>query len=85
MRRTRTFFTLLLRVLFSKCCQLFILVHVCTLWVTVNVDSFACVNYRAFPKISNFARIYIRVFGIVASMGHSKYHFFHCVHIFADI
>ena len=35
---------------------------------TVNVDIFACINFRAFPKIGNFARIYFRVFDILASM-----------------
>ena len=51
---------------------------------TVNVDIFTCINLRAFPKIGNFARIYIRVFDNVASTGHSKSHF-HSVHIFVDI
>ena len=35
---------------------------------TVYVDIFACINFRAFPKIGNFARIYFRVFDIIASM-----------------
>ena len=35
---------------------------------TVNVDIFACIHFRAFPKIGNFARIYFRVFDIIASM-----------------
>ena len=35
---------------------------------TVNVDIFACVNFREFPKIGNFARINLSVFDIFASM-----------------
>ena len=35
---------------------------------TVNVDIFGCLNFRAFPIIGNFARIYFCVFDIIASM-----------------
>ena len=39
---------------------------------------------RLFPKIGNFAEIYICIFVILASMLHYK-SYFHDVHIFADI
>ena len=51
---------------------------------TVNVDIFACIHFCVFPKIGNFAEIYIRVFNILASMLHYK-SYFHDIHIFADI
>ena len=50
---------------------------------TVNVDIFACKHFRAFPKICNFARIYIRDFDIFAPMWHYTC-YLHDVHIFAD-
>ena len=37
-------------------------------YYTVNVDIFACIHFRTFPKIGNFARIYFRVFDIIAPM-----------------
>ena len=36
----------------------------------MNVDIFACMNFREFDKTGNFARIYIRILGIIASMYH---------------
>ena len=33
----------------------------------MNVDIFACINFREIAKIDNFAWIYIRVFDNVAS------------------
>ena len=48
----------------------------------MNVDIFACINFRAFPKIGNFALI--RDFDIFASMWHYTC-YSHDVHIFADI
>ena len=36
--------------------------HATLLYYTVNVDIFACINFRAFLKIGNFAQINIRVF-----------------------
>ena len=48
---------------------------------TVNVDIFTSINFRAFPKIGNFAQIYIRVFNIVASMWYYA-RYFQDVHIF---
>ena len=50
----------------------------------MNVDIFACLNFRAFPKIGNFAQINNRDFDIFASMWHYTC-YFHDVHIFADI
>ena len=47
-------------------------------------DIFASINFRAFPKIANFARINIHDFDIFASMWHYTC-YFHDVHIFADI
>ena len=38
----------------------------------MNVDIFACINVRAFPKIGNFAQINIYVFAIFASICHTK-------------
>ena len=51
---------------------------------TVNVDIFACLNFRAFVKIGNLARIYINVFDIIAFLLYNK-SYFHDVYIFADI
>ena len=51
---------------------------------TVNVDIFSCIHFRVFPKIGNFAEIYIRVFDILASMLHYN-SYFHDVHIYAEI
>ena len=50
----------------------------------MNIDIFACVNFRVFPKIGNFAEIYIHVFDILTSMLHYN-SYFHDVHIFTDI
>ena len=50
----------------------------------MNVDIFACIHFRAFPKIGNFTQIDIPVFDIFASMWHYK-SYFHDVHFFADI
>ena len=47
---------------------------------TVTVDIFACIHFRAFPKIDNFAQTYICVFDIAASMWHNKSSF-HDVYI----
>ena len=49
---------------------------------TVNVDIFACINFRKFTKIGNFLWTQIRVF--IASMWYNKSNF-KVVYIFADI
>ena len=51
---------------------------------TVNVDIFACIHFREFIKLGNFACIKIRVLCIIASIGYYKSNF-RGVHIFADI
>ena len=51
---------------------------------TVNVDIFACINFRGFMKMANFACIRIRVLCIIGSLGLYKSNF-RCVHNFADI
>ena len=48
---------------------------------TVNVDIFACINFREFMKIGNFARIKIC---ITVSLGYFKSNF-RGVNIFPDI
>ena len=35
---------------------------------TVNVDIYACIHFREFNKIANFAGIYKQIFNIIASM-----------------
>ena len=47
---------------------------------TVNVDIFACINFRGFEKMGNFACINIRVLGATGSIYKSN---FRGVHIFA--
>ena len=49
---------------------------------TVNVDIFACMNFRVFMKIGNFECIKIRV--LIVSLGKYK-SYFGGVHVFADI
>ena len=52
--------------------------------ITVNVDIFACINFRGFMKIGNFACIKIRVLCVNGSLGYHKSNF-RGAHIFADI
>ena len=51
---------------------------------TVNVDIFACINFRGFMKMANFACIKIRVFSTNGSSGFNDSNF-QGVYIFADI
>ena len=51
---------------------------------TVNVDIFACIHFRGFMKLGNFACIKIRVLCMIASIGYYKSNF-RGEHIFADI
>ena len=51
---------------------------------TVNVVIFACINFRGFAKIGNFACIKIHVLSETASIGYHKSNF-RGVHIFAHI
>ena len=51
---------------------------------TVNVDIFACINFRGFMKIGNFACINIRIFSTNSSLGFNDSNF-QGVYIFADI
>ena len=51
---------------------------------TVNVDIFACINFRGFVKMGNFACIKIRIFSTEDSLGYNDSNF-HSVYIFADI
>ena len=51
---------------------------------TVNVDIFACIDFRGFMKLGNFACIKICVLCIIGSIGYYKSNF-RGVHIFADI
>ena len=37
--------------------------------VTVNVDIFACINFRGFMKMGNFEQIRFRVLCIIGSLG----------------
>ena len=50
----------------------------------MNVDVFACIHFRGFMKMGNFACIKIRVLGIIDSLGYYKSNF-RGVHVFADI
>ena len=50
----------------------------------MNVDIFACIDFREFGKIDNFAWIYIRIFDSVASEWDNK-SYIHVAHIFAEI
>ena len=52
--------------------------------ITVNVDIFACINFRGFMELGNFACIKIRVLCIIGSICYYKSNF-RGVHIFADI
>ena len=52
--------------------------------ITVNVDIFACIHFRGFMKLGNFACIKIRVLCIIGSQGYYKSNF-RGVHIFGDI
>ena len=54
------------------------------LLLTVNVAIFACINFRGFMKMGNFAWIEIRVFSTNDSLGYYDSNF-HSVYIFADI
>ena len=62
--------------------------HPCTIFcqndITVNIDIFACIDFREFAKIGNLARIYIHVFYIIAFLWYNKI-YFHAAYIFADI
>ena len=60
--------------------QIYILVDI--FLYTVNVDIFACINFRGFDKMGNFARIKIRVFSILCSLSYDKC-IFHVEYIFA--
>ena len=51
---------------------------------TVNVDIFACINFRGFMKMGNFTWIEIRVFSTKDSLGYYDSNFY-SVYIFADI
>ena len=51
---------------------------------TVIVDIFACINFRGFMKLGNFACIKIRVLCKIGCIGYYKSNF-RGVHIFADI
>ena len=50
---------------------------------TVNVDIFACINFRGIMKMGNFARIKIRILSITGSIGYHK-SYFRSIYIFAD-
>ena len=50
----------------------------------MNIDIFACINFRGFVKIDNFARIQICVLSKIGSLGFYKSNFRE-IHIFADI
>ena len=52
--------------------------------LTVNVDIFACISFRGFMKMDNFACIKIRVLSITGSLDYHKSNF-RGVYIFADI
>ena len=52
--------------------------------VTVNVDIFACINFREIMKMGNFACIKIRVLSITGSLWYYKSNF-RGVHNFANI
>ena len=56
----------------------------CIYLYTVNVDIFACINFRGFMKIGNFACIKIRVISTKGSLGFNDSNF-QGVYIFADI
>ena len=50
----------------------------------MNVDIFACMNFRGSMKMDNFMWISIRVLRIIGSLGYHK-SYFHGIHIFVDI
>ena len=45
----------------------------------MNVDIFAYINFRAFPKIGNFAQIYFRVFFILLPLRLYVASYFHYI------
>ena len=51
---------------------------------TVNLDIFACIYFRGFMKMGNFACIKIGVLSIVGALGYYETNF-RGVHIFSDI
>ena len=51
---------------------------------TMNVDIFACINFRGFMKMGNFACIKIRVLSIIGTLSYYQSNSLG-VHIFADI
>ena len=51
---------------------------------TVNVDFFACINFRGFMKMGNFTYIKICVLSMTSSLGYYKSNF-RWVHIIVDI
>ena len=50
----------------------------------MNVDIFACINFRGFVKMGNFACIIIHVLSIIVYLGFYKSNF-RGVYIFADV
>ena len=50
----------------------------------MNIDIIACIDFRIFMKISNFACIKIRILSIIGSLGYYKSNF-RGVHVFMDI
>ena len=48
--------------------------------ITVNVDIFACINFRGFRKMGNVACIKIGVLSIIGSLGYYKSHFARCTY-----
>ena len=50
----------------------------------MNVDIFACINFRGFAKMGNFACIKISVLSATGSIGYSKSNF-RGAHIFVHI
>ena len=50
----------------------------------MNLNIFACIDFRAFTKIGNLALCYIRIFDILPFLWYNK-SYFHDVYIFADI
>ena len=56
----------------------------CLVRSTVNVDIYACINFRGSLKMGNFACTKIRVLSIIGSLAYYKSNF-RGVHIFAGI
>ena len=50
----------------------------------MNVDIFACIDFRGFMKMGNFACIKICVLSIIGSLGYCE-SYFRDVHVFVDI